>query len=505
MRPIAPAGEAVLHSGVLARRGLTAASVLILTLLIAGCSSGSYYFMRITDDLTLRPADVQLHENNQAVKWSNESSSTVRLVDDKGAFDVELQPGGTFLHSYSLRSGEHPYSLFLDGELIATGTVGTDESESLGTADGSTTSTVAPSPTGSAEPVPQASWRLETLDSGIDDGMTAVDAGPDGFTAVGWSWGYEQVPQVWTSPDGEDWTVVSGSRRGSMLDVTSGPTMSVSVGWHEFPDRPVAWFSTGPGNWEQGAMTDPPNDDFLVRMIGVAATDRGWIAVGSELPVGYTEARRSVVWTSSDGRSWNRTATISGVPSQMRSVMSVDGTYWAAGWVAPDGDEKRRRAAVWTSPNSADWFEVAGPWDPTGIGPETMIYDIDFGPSGMVAVGWEGDLNGNSVAAIWRSPDGRTWNRVPGEAIVPGSGVGEATSVSWIGDRWVAIGHENANPVLWESSDSRGWNRADPAPGSGMIPRGVAVHQGVALIVGGTETGGFGTGSATTLLAGGFS
>jgi hypothetical protein len=71
-------------------------------------------------------------------------------------------------------------------------------------------------------------------------------------------------------------------------------------------------------------------------------------------------------------------------------------------------------AVVWTSPDGLTWSRV--PHDETvfgGTGGQQMFGVVVGGP-GLVAVGREGlGADGNGSAAVWTSPDGFTWSRVP--------------------------------------------------------------------------------------------
>jgi hypothetical protein len=78
------------------------------------------------------------------------------------------------------------------------------------------------------------------------------------------------------------------------------------------------------------------------------------------------------------------------------------------------GADGNGSAAVWTSVDGFTWSRV--PHDETvfgGTGGQQMFGVVVGGP-GLVAVGREGlGADGNGSAAVWTSPDGFTWSRVP--------------------------------------------------------------------------------------------
>ena len=107
-------------------------------------------------------------------------------------------------------------------------------------------------------------------------------------------------------------------------------------------------------------------------------------------------------------------------------------------------------AAVWTSPDGIAWSRV--PDDDTalgGAGGQSML-SVTVGGPGLVAVGSEASsVNGFSDAAVWTSVDGITWTRVPDDDAVFGD-TGDELSHQWIlavtagGPGLVAVGTDLA-------------------------------------------------------------
>jgi hypothetical protein len=121
----------------------------------------------------------------------------------------------------------------------------------------------------------------------------------------------------------------------------------------------------------------------------------------------------------------------------------------------------RPRAAVWTSPDGINWSRIPGH---EAIFGEAHMNSVTAGGPGLVAVGSDsavGDSGDNAV--VWTSPDGINWSRVPhDEAILGGA---DMVSVTAGGPGLVAVGWdghpqgEESNAVVWTSPDGITWSR----------------------------------------------
>jgi len=233
-----------------------------------------------------------------------------------------------------------------------------------------------------------------------------------------------------------------------MSSVTVGGPGLVAVG----ADGQVAavWTSTDGVTWTR-APHDPEAfgtgkvPDSATEMEGVTAGGPGLVAVGS-VDEGVEEQSRSAVWTSVDGITWTRVphdeAIFGRVGIQgMASVTSGGPGLVAVGIDEPNSTEAMggARAAVWTSPDGVTWSRV--PDDEAifggGEGDETHMDDVTAAGSGLIAVG----------STVWTSPDGITWTRVPdADAIF---GIGEMESVIAAGLGLVAVGEFDDNATIW--------------------------------------------------------
>ena len=186
-------------------------------------------------------------------------------------------------------------------------------------------------------------------------------------------------------------------------------------------------------------------------MLGVTGGGPGLVAVGVDALGGDAAA---AVWTSPDGITWSRVPHDEAIFGGLQGMFGVTGG--GLGLVAVGvGDDND--AAVWTSPDGTTWSRV--PHDEAIFGGDdfqVMLAVTGAGP-GLVAVGqdWSG---GNADAAVWTSPDGTTWSRVPhDEAIFGGAGDQEMLSVTVGGPGLVAVGNDGGQAAIGD--DGSGGDR----------------------------------------------
>jgi hypothetical protein len=302
-----------------------------------------------------------------------------------------------------------------------------------------------------------------------DQGMASVTAGGPGLVAVGEARSDDGgVAAVWTSTDGRVWSrvphdeaVFGGPGDQGMASVTAGGPGLVAVGWvgDKWSDGDLVaavWMSPDGRVWSR-----VPNDEAVFggkMMRSVTVGGLGLIAVGEAWSGGFGDA---AVWTSPDGRVWSRVphdeSVFGGPDNQSMRSVTVGGLGLIAvgeAWSGGHGD-----AAVWTSPDGRVWSRV--PHDETAFGDKTMR-SVSAGGPGLVAVGY-----GDGGAVVWTSPDGRVWSRVPHDEAVFGGPEGQSMSsvtaggpglvaVGWVGDT-LAEGDQDA--AVWTSPDGWVWSR----------------------------------------------
>ena len=312
-------------------------------------------------------------------------------------------------------------------------------------------------------------WRHASIERPAGPGgeyITGVASGPDGFVAVGTAgtvgrlYGYEGPldlhAAVWTSPDGSAWTRVphdpevfgepSAEDRfdlRSIQGVTRGGPGFVAVGFdtgsESEPYGAAVWTSADGRSWSRvprdrevfGSRFEPGGAE----MMRVAADTVGQrlVAVGVDLHL-EGEQTAAAVWFSVDGLSWTRVphddAVFGGPASyfQMDDVVAGSPGFVAVGAEAfPEGEFRRLpftdgvlvtptgfqdapvRGAVWTSPDGLVWKRVPTEQLPGRADENVRLIGVAAGGPGLVAVGWRGQPEDRD-AVVWTSPDGETWS-----------------------------------------------------------------------------------------------
>ena len=296
--------------------------------------------------------------------------------------------------------------------------------------------------------------------------MYAVTDGGPGLVAVGAGCENETGecavhPTAWTSVDGTSWT--------------------------RTPEDPAIF---GDGTTQRGAMYGVADTSHGLVAVG---SMRYWTVddEGVEVPVSFHPA----VWISDDGITWERTweGTGSVVDSNdvfyddisMGSVVEgPDGRLVAVGATLDENGEDT--ATVWTSHDGRQWERIEP--DNTVFTPGTVMVDVALGEHGYVAVGTEDGTD----AAIWRSPDGATWTRID-TASQSFDGIGSLDSVAALDAGYVTVGSrawiDGNSGVLtvWTSPDGVTWDRIHSITGG--YASGVVVRDDDIAISGGTRDG----------------
>lgn len=150
------------------------------------------------------------------------------------------------------------------------------------------------------------------------------------------------------------------------------------------------------------------------------------------------------------------------------------------------------RATTTTLPNT-DRF---GRWthlpEQVGFGGpgDQVISGMTAGPAGFVAVGEdEAGVGSEILAAIWRSPNGTQWNRIPSGSQFRDSAIED---VVWHPgpELFVAVGTHISEGAVWVSADGEAWDRVSllgfDGPGGGIEMNAIAIG-GPGLIAVGME------------------
>jgi hypothetical protein len=281
----------------------------------------------------------------------------------------------------------------------------------------------------------------------------------------------------------------------------------VAHGWTPHLHDSVLWFSPDGYTWTRlpasvlGDPTEEPEVEALV------AAGPGLIAVGSAWHPDLG-GRVGAIWVSETGRDWTRIDHDDDAFGGGGSLASIraDGLWLAAplgaGAVAlghVNGDWSLLRSA-----DGYDWVRTV--LDPEVFQGDWGINAVVAGGPGLVAVGNVDDVPGDerdSDAAIWVSGDGLTWERIPhSEGLFGGSECQGVRTAVANGPLIVALGGTDpcrAAQVLpnmynrvWISDDGYTWQRVphdDHLWGSGAVGAkqpitGATAHKGTVVAVG---------------------
>jgi hypothetical protein len=338
----------------------------------------------------------------------------------------------------------------------------------------STTTTTTMGPTTTAGPAVESVWERiprESIDFGPDKlGMAGVVAGGLGLVAIGWSASMGGVAAAaWTSADdGLTWQRAAVEGPGFMQAVTVGGPGLVAVGYDSSggDDDAAVWVSPDGLTWAR-----VPHDETVFggpggeQIFGVAAGGPGLVAVGWGVVDGDEGA---AVWVSADGSTWERIVDndVFGGPGGQAMYAVVAG---GPGLVAVGYDflEGEWDAAVWTSTDGLSWSEVPADGAVFGGPSSQEMRSVAIGGPGLVAVGNDyAEVAANG--AVWTSPDGLAWTRVPHDpAVFGGPGNQEMLGVSAGSPGLAAVGRDDSgeagDAAVWASADGLNWARVPEA------------------------------------------
>jgi hypothetical protein len=137
------------------------------------------------------------------------------------------------------------------------------------------------------------------------------------------------------------------------------------------------------------------------------------------------------------------------------------GRCWGQPWISTDG-------VTWESVEARTSGLDLGRFTMATSGPEIGVEGVAYGPGGFVAYGWARP-DGRLTATLWRSADGRTWERVPAPAgfdteglMLPGL---RLMAIAGSEDGYLLGGTIYGRPApraaIWSSPDGLTWTRAD--------------------------------------------
>ena len=174
------------------------------------------------------------------------------------------------------------------------------------------------------------------------------------------------------------------------------------------------------------------------------------------------------MWISTDGFVWSRVPhdeAVFGGPGNQQ-MLAIAGTGSGLIVVGSDNGRDFFDAAVWSSPDGSTWSRVPHDEGVLGGPGNQVMTSVTSTDLGLVAVGTDSS-GGDADAAVWTSPDGLMWSRVPhSEAVFGGRGYQGMSAVAAAGSGYIAVG--GGIPVtvdlgyaamVWTSPVGVAWSR----------------------------------------------
>jgi hypothetical protein len=244
------------------------------------------------------------------------------------------------------------------------------------------------------------------------------------------------------------------------------------------PPQPTIWSSTDGLAWTRNpnSAAFASQRAFWVESVrALVRTASGFVAVGTESQDDASLAD-AAAWFSPDDVTWTRAIVNDGIGRTMDEVVATADGLVALG----DTDYSFHGGfgggtAIWTSPDGRTWARV-----PDDVGPPhgTRLRRIVRWPAGFLATAtfeWgEGSPDAARpplTAGIWTSKDGIHW------APIPGSPLG-LNGLIRTGHGYMAVGTGSGHPaeaVIWRSADGLTWTRAIlPRPAD--LPAGASAY-----------------------------
>jgi hypothetical protein len=189
---------------------------------------------------------------------------------------------------------------------------------------------------------------------------------------------------------------------------------------NQFGDMGGVFVSRDGRTWQEIAIDHGVNDANTSTISGVAAGPLGYLAIGNVC----CEPESAAIWHSDDAITWRRLELEGDINGFVTAAIGVEG-----GWVALGGTRDGSAGELWFSADGRTWETVlrveSGPF-------ARGLADLARGPHGLVAVGTVIAPDGSYDGGVWRSDDGRSWDRIGADDPAL-SGIGEAQLTAVLG------------------------------------------------------------------------
>ena len=172
------------------------------------------------------------------------------------------------------------------------------------------------------------------------------------------------------------------------------------IGRNQFNEMGAVWLSVDGSAWREVLIDAGVNAASTSSIGGVAVGPLGLLAYGSVC----CEPESAAVWRSADGLDWRRVELQGDMGGYVLKVIGLED-----GWVALGSSIDGMASEVWHSADGATW-ETALHVD--GGRFAQALASLDRTPDGLVAVGTHIAADGSYDGGVWRSADGRHWERI---------------------------------------------------------------------------------------------
>lgn len=327
---------------------------------------------------------------------------------------------------------------------------------------------------------------------GLPSGLLAIGTSLVGAQPAG-AWSH---PTLWQSADGKSWEALPDTPAWAGVPdqwidtvnvVTRDGSGLIAVGAQVLFDsssaNAEAWTSSDGIAWSRSRV-DKPDGAMMTAILRIAD---GFLAVGVD---GYSAhaggGTGTAMWTSADGRSWARSASLPG--ALMGHPAAGGDRFVAAGEMTAFDAPPAPGIPIWTSSDGVNWEQVEAT---DAFPPEALVID------GLIWTGSSWMAVGGTLAEplAWTSPDGRSWARARVQVPEPSSTehLVRMSDVARVGSRFLAVGFEldgvSTSAAAWGSPDGVSWQLlAMPAAFDDVLLGQIAVIDGRIFVSGEQST-----------------
>ena len=207
----------------------------------------------------------------------------------------------------------------------------------------------------------------------------------------------ENRNDVWSSLDGKNWSLVTGSAdwsaRGHHQALVHKGRMYVLGGG----GKNDVWSSADGENWEE----ETGSADWTLGLYRAVAHNGRMYVTG-----GYG---RSDVWSSADGSSWRFEGDAAWGPRHFHQAVSHAGRLYVLGGIQGT-NSSRRRNDVWSSLDGRSWVEEKV--NNNAFWVKRDRYQALSRDGLLYVLGGNGGTNAGLRKDVWSSPDGKSWTQV---------------------------------------------------------------------------------------------